>query len=134
MPKPAAGPNVEVAVVICAKPATVFRFFSDPARFAAWIGHGSAIQPKQGGTLALRSEHGPAAFGKITEWVENERITFTWGHEAGAGLPPDSSTVTITFRAVAGGTEVRLVHSGLPGEAAGGTQIGWRAHLGGLSN
>ena len=134
MTKPASSRDVEVTVVICAKPATVFAFFADPANFAAWIGHGSTIQPGKGGTIAMRSEHGGPAFGRILEWVENQRIVFTFGHEPGAGVPPDSSKVTITLREVAGGTEVHLVHSGLPGEAAAGADIGWRAHLGGLAN
>jgi uncharacterized protein YndB with AHSA1/START domain len=134
MTKPAFSPDVDVTVVICARPATVFAFFADPANFAAWIGHGSTIEPRKGGTVAVRSEHGPAALGRILDWVPDQRLVFTWGHEPGAGLPPDSSRVTVTLREVAGGTEVRLVHSGLPGEAAAGTNIGWRAHLSSLAN
>jgi len=39
------------AVVIRARRETVFRFFPDSTRFAAWWGSGSAIEPRPGGAV-----------------------------------------------------------------------------------
>jgi uncharacterized protein YndB with AHSA1/START domain len=98
------GPPVELALTIAARPETIFRFLTDPARFARWMGEGSVLEAEPGGRL---------------------RVGFTWGYEGdGQAVPVGSSTVEITLKPEADGTRVRLAAVG-PGEAvlASGTNV-----------
>ena len=45
------GRPVEVTLVIAARPETIFRYFTDPARFARWMGQGAVLDPEPGGRL-----------------------------------------------------------------------------------
>lgn len=129
-------PAIEVSTFIEAPVDVVFSFFADPARFALWFEHGSQIRPGRGGEVVLKSPMGPPASGPILEWIPNRKVVFAFGHPEGSGmLPPGSTTVTVLFAEVAGGTKVTVLHEGLPTErdraGAGG---GWRAALGRLSS
>jgi uncharacterized protein YndB with AHSA1/START domain len=121
---------IEVSLTVAARPATVFRFLSDPALVARWLGEGGLLERGVGGSVRVCSPMGPPALGRIVEWVEGERIAFTWGHAAEEGLlPPESTRVTITLTPECDGTRVVLRHSGLTraqGEEAGS---GWRHYL-----
>lgn len=44
---------VERDVLICARPATVFRFFTDTNRWAAWWGAGSEVEGRPGGKVRI---------------------------------------------------------------------------------
>ncbi len=129
--------DVEVRVLIAARPETIFRFFSDPERYRLWMGQESSIQPQMGGELVVRHGPNPAAVGRIVEWVVNERLVFSWGHrsgEAGATVPEGSTTVTITLHPTDEGTLVTLRHTGLPTEIdRQGHRAGWRYYLSQLS-
>src|SRR5688572_28233856 len=127
--------DVVVSVSIAAPPEAVFRYFSDPARFQAWIGPGSSLHPGMGGRLTIASAMGPPAHGSIVGWQSNSRVVFTWGHAAhSGGLPPDSSQVEVLFEELQGGTRVTLRHRGLSSpEQRQGSAMGWRYHLGTLS-
>jgi uncharacterized protein YndB with AHSA1/START domain len=54
---------VEVALTIAARPETIFRYFTDPARFARWMGEGSVLDATPGGRLRIGYHTGqsPAA-------------------------------------------------------------------------
>jgi uncharacterized protein YndB with AHSA1/START domain len=109
------GGPVEVTLVIAARPGTIFRYFTDPARFARWMGEASVLDPEPGGRLRVRYPTGQVAGGRVVAVEPDRRIVFTWGHEGdGQAVPAGSSTVEITLEPVADGTEVRLRHSGLP--------------------
>jgi uncharacterized protein YndB with AHSA1/START domain len=122
---------VEVALTIAARPATIFRYFTDPARFARWMGEASALDPEPGGRLRVGYPTGQVASGRVVAVETDRRIVFTWGDEGdGQAVPAGSSTVEITLEAVTGGTEVRLRHSGLPaGEPPPAHLAGWRHAL-----
>ncbi|GAA3165035.1 hypothetical protein GCM10010531_16810 [Blastococcus jejuensis] len=51
-----------------------------------------------------------------------------WGHAGSSVLPPGSSTVEVTFEAVAGGTKLTVEHRDLPIGEASQHAIGW-AHF-----
>jgi uncharacterized protein YndB with AHSA1/START domain len=129
--------DVEVRVLITARPETIFRFFSDSERYRLWMGPESSIQPRKDGELVVRHGPGPAAVGRIVEWVANERLVFTWGHRSGEGgetVPEGSTTVTITLHPTDEGTLVTLRHTGLPTEIdRQGHRAGWRYYLSQLS-
>jgi uncharacterized protein YndB with AHSA1/START domain len=129
MPDP--GRPVEVTLVIAARPATIFRYFTDPARFARWMGQGSALDPEPGGRLRVGYPTGRVAAGRVVAVEPDRRIVFTWGYEGdGQAVPAGSSTVEVTLEPVADGTEVRLRHSGLPaGEPPVAHLAGWRHAL-----
>ena len=109
------GAPVEVELSIAARPETIFRHFTDPARFARWMGAGSVLDPEPGGRL---------------------RVGYPTGQVAdGQAVPAGSSTVEITLEPEAGGTRVRLRHSGLPaGEPPAAHLAGWRHALATLSH
>ncbi len=131
------GDAVELSVIIAARPATIFRYLSDPTRMSAWLGAGATFEPRIGS--ALRLDFGPQGIvaGAIEEIVPDRRIVFTWGIEAGerhTGLPPGSSRVTVTLEPHPTGTRVTLRHDGLPTEVERQEhRFGWRHHLGQLS-
>jgi uncharacterized protein YndB with AHSA1/START domain len=122
---------VEVALTIAARPATIFRYFTDPARFARWMGEASVLDPEPGGRLRVGYPTGQVAGGRVVTVEPDRRIVFTWGYEGdGQTVPAGSSTVEVTLTPVAGGTEVRLRHSGLPaGEPPAAHLAGWRHAL-----
>lgn len=129
----------DVHLDIEAPPAIVWRFLSDPERFAAWIGAfagqpplpGTRIDPRVGGAIHVSYPHGHAGEGVFTEVVVEQRVVFTWGFSNGMhGLEPGASRIAITLTPVDGGTRVRLVHELLPSqELADQVGGGWAHYL-----
>lgn len=110
--------EVEVRTEIAARPSTVFRFLSDPARFQEWIGAGCTADLRVGGEITVRYPSGEVARGSVVELVPDRRLVFTWGYEGGArGLEAGSSRVAIELEPTASGTALVLRHSGLSTEA-----------------
>jgi len=131
-----AGETIELSVVVHASRATVFRFFSDPARFARWwAGPGGGIatlEPQVGGRVGIAYHGGRATMeGKVLEMREPERFVMSWGYSSGnEAVKPGASRVEVTLREHPEGTLLTLVHSGLPSaEQAKGHEFGWRHYL-----
>jgi uncharacterized protein YndB with AHSA1/START domain len=101
---------LECSVVICATRSTVFRFFKDSKRFAEWWGEGSRVDGRPGGALSIRYPDGTTASGTIQELVDDERIVFSYGYDAGQPVPPGSTRVTVTLHEHPEGTLVTLRH------------------------
>ena len=130
---------VEMRVTIAARASTVFRFFTEPERFAQWMGGGATGQPvpgttidaRPGGAMVVTYPGGARALGEVVEVDEPRRIVFTWGYEGGAnGMPPGSCRVTITLEETADGTSVTLRHEGISTEEVRkGHETGWRFYL-----
>jgi uncharacterized protein YndB with AHSA1/START domain len=116
-------------VTIAARRETVFRYFTDSERFAAWWGAGSRIEPRPGGAVHIRFPNGIVAGGEVVEVVPVERIVFTYGFESGQPMPLGASRVTITLEETARGTVVRLRHELPTAEARDEHVQGWRYHL-----
>ena len=68
---------LEKTVLICAKRETVFRYFTDPDRWAAWWGAGSSIEARPGGAMLIRYPNGVTASGRVVEVTPPEGIVFT---------------------------------------------------------
>jgi uncharacterized protein YndB with AHSA1/START domain len=122
-------------VLIRAPRSIVFRYFTDSARFAAWWGAGSTIDPTPGGAVVIRNPNAIVASGHVESISPDERIVMTYGYEnASHGMPPGSTRVTIVLREVAEGTELELVHE--LGTAAQREQheAGWRYQLSVFAN
>lgn len=102
--------RLERTILIKAPRETVFRFFTDPARWASWWGAGSTIDPRPGGQLMIRYPEGTEAVGEIIEIVPPDHISFTYGYAQGAPIVPGGSRVAIQLDAEAGGTRLNLTH------------------------
>lgn len=123
---------VELVTYIRATPGTVFRFFSDPERFARWWsapgGGRATIEPRVGGAVRIEYGNGAVMSGRVVEIVPERRFVLTWGYERGNdAVPEGQSRVEFTLDAAPGGTRLTLRHSGLPGaEQQRGHELGWR--------
>jgi len=120
--------RIELQVVIAARPATVFRYLSDPARFRAWMGDGAELGADR--SLSVRYPTGEVAEGRVIEMVEATRLVFSYGYRGNPAMGPGSTTVRIDLLPEGDGTRVVLVHENLPGrDAVSGHEGGWRHYL-----
>jgi len=120
---------LERTLVIEAARPTVFRFFTDAARWAAWWGAGSSIDARPGGRVLIRYPNGIQVLGEVLEIAEPERIVFTYGYESGKPIPPGGSRVTIRLEAVEDGTRLHLAHAFAEAEVRDQHVQGWRFQL-----
>jgi uncharacterized protein YndB with AHSA1/START domain len=121
-------------VVICATPETVFRFFTDSARWAAWWGAGSTIDAKPGGAVRIRYPDATEASGDVLEIAAPERLVFTYGYASGSPIPPGGSRVTIQLEPHEEGTLLRLTHEFADPAVRDQHVQGWRYQLSVFSN
>lgn len=126
---------LERTVLIRARPGTVFRYFTDSERFAAWWGAGSTIEARPGGPMRIRYPNGVVASGQVVEVVPDQRVVFTYGYEDPARpLRPGGSRVIVTLEERPEGTLVRLRHE-LPDAATRDEHVqGWRYQLAVFAN
>src|SRR5580700_2941486 len=89
--------RLDRTVVIRAACETVFRFFTDSARWASWWGAGSTIDPRPGGKVLIRYPNAVEVSGEVLEVLAPERIVFTYGYASGTPIPPGGSRVTISL-------------------------------------
>jgi uncharacterized protein YndB with AHSA1/START domain len=121
-------------VVIKAEPATVFRYFTDSARWANWWGAGSTIDATPGGKVYIRHPNGVEAMGEVLQVQSPREIVFTLGYASGAPMPPGSSRVTIRLEPDSGGTQLRLLHEFAEASPRDHHVQGWRFQLSLFSN
>jgi|SRR5579862_2336156 len=121
--------SLERTVVIRAVPETVFRFFTDSARWASWWGAGSTIDARPGGKVYIRHANGIESAGEVLEVNEPERIVFTYGFVSGKPIPPGSSRVTIRLEPDANGTRLYLLHEFSEAAPRDEHVQGWRFQL-----
>jgi uncharacterized protein YndB with AHSA1/START domain len=125
----------ETAVIvqrrIMARPATIFSFFTDPARWLRWQGVEATIEAVPGGEFRMNVVGDGYASGRFVEVDPPRRIVFSWGWELpGNPVPPGSSTVEIDLVPDGEATMVRLTHRGLPLPAARDQhRQGWAHYL-----
>jgi uncharacterized protein YndB with AHSA1/START domain len=126
---------LERTVLIRATRETVFRYFTDRDRFAAWWGEGSTIDARPGGVLRIRYPNGVLASGEVVEVVPPSRVVFTYGYEDPAKpVRPGGSRVVVTLDERKDGTLLRLRHE-LPDAAARDQHVqGWRYQLAVFAN
>lgn len=121
--------ELERSVRIAAAADTVFAYFTDPARWAAWWGAGSTIDARPGGSLLIRYPNAVEATGTVEAIDPPRQIVFTMGYPSGQPFPPGASRVTITLEATADGTLLRLTHATVDPAAREMFVQGWRYQL-----
>src|SRR2546430_7530896 len=121
--------HLDRTVVIKAKPETVFRFFTDSARWANWWGAGSTIDAKPGGKVYIRHPGGVESLGEVLEVRPPERVVFTYGFASGTPIPPGSSRVTIRLEPDPAGTRLHLLHEFAEAAVRDEHIQGWRYQL-----
>ena len=109
-------PVIKTITVRCA-PATAFRVFT--AHIGRWwplatYRVGSAVdcrfEPVVGGRLYQVAGDGTELlWGYVLAWEPPSLVAFSWQVQC---TPEEAQRIDVTFRPVAGGTEVRLVHAG----------------------
>src|SRR5580658_1197267 len=126
--------HLDRTVLIKARPETVFRFFTDSARWAGWWGAGSTIDARPGGKVYIRHPGGVETLGEVLEVLDGERIVFTYGYASGKPMPPGSSRVTILLKPDEAGTRLHLLHEFAEAGARDEHVQGWRFQLSLFSN
>ena len=127
--------SLERTVIIPARRETVFRYFTDSTRFAAWWGAGSQIDARIGGRMVIRHPGGVVATGEVVEVEPGRRIVFTYGYEdTKHTIPPGGSRVTVTLEDASGWTRLSLRHDIADEKARDHHIQGWRYNLAVFSN
>src|SRR5882724_4180479 len=121
--------SLDRTVVIRALPETVFRFFTDSARWANWWGAGSTIDPMPGGKVYIRHPGGIEVLGEVLEVRDPERIVFTYGFASGKPMAPGTSRVTIRLEPDEAGTRLHLRHEFAEAAPRDEHVQGWRFQL-----
>ena len=116
-----------------ATPDAAWRLWTDPEQLVRWMGSRATLEPRPGGVFRLEYSSGDVAAGAYVEVDPERRVAFTWGWEAEPTFGPGTSTIEVAFEKVAaGGTLLRLLHSGMPSDLRGNVDEGWRYFLGRL--
>jgi uncharacterized protein YndB with AHSA1/START domain len=121
--------RLDRTVLIRASRETVFRFFTDSARWAAWWGAGSTIDARPGGEVRIRYPNGIEVLGEVLDLLAPERIVFTYGYASGQPIAPGTSRVTIRLEASDEGTRVHLSHEFAEEPVRDQHVQGWRFQL-----
>lgn len=112
------------SIVVAADRAAVFDYFTVPERIVRWMGDFAILDPRPGGEFTL-DINGVPVRGAYVEVDRPRRLTISWGHAGSDRLPPGASTLEVTFTTVEEGTQVSIVHSGLPEPDAEKHAAGW---------
>lgn len=117
------------SVVLPVSPDEAFRLITEPERLRRWKTVTATVDLRAGGEYRFTVLPGHVAAGTYKEVVPGQRVVFGWGWDGDPDLPKDSSTVTITVEAVAGGSRVTLVHEGLTAQQTVAHAEGWNHFL-----
>ena len=121
--------RLDRTIVIRARPATVFEFFTNSQDWAAWWGAGSSIDARPGGRLLIRHPNGIEVTGEVIDLRAPERIIFSYGYASGGPIPPGGSQVTIRLDGHPSGTLLQLTHEFSDAGARDEHVQGWRFQL-----
>ena len=121
-------------VTIAAPRETVFSFFTDSERWAAWFGKGSTIDANVGGRVSIKFPGNVDVSGEVLELHAPQHLCFSYGYESGKPFPPGASRVTIRLEEAGSATRLHLTHE-FPDEASRHEHVqGWRYQLSLFSN
>ena len=121
--------RLDRSVIIHARPAIVFEFFTRDEDWAAWWGAGSRIDARPGGAVLIRHANGVEVVGEVLELEAPTRIAFTYGYAKGSPIPPGGSRVTVRLDGHPAGTLLQLTHEFADVETRDQHVQGWRYQL-----
>ncbi len=122
--------TVRREVEIAAPPAAVFAFLTHPEKIMRWMGTEATVEPHLDGLYLVNVTGEDTAEGRFTEVIPVHRLAYTFGWKGRDKVPPGSSLIEIDLIERAGGTLLRLTHSGLPdAEACAAHEQGWTHYL-----
>lgn len=112
--------------------ATVFDLFTTETGLCRWMAREATIDLRPGGTFRWVHDDGVAATGEYVDVDPHDRVSFTYGWEAGpyAEMGPGASSVDVSFEVTDTGTRVTVEHSGVPSAFVEAHQGGWTYFLG----
>ena len=125
--------EVSYTLRICARPETVWRYWTEPERMCEWWGASADLDPRPGGTCRVELGGGPVMEGEFVEMVPYERIVFRFGWaptEGAPDVPPRSTVVEVTLTADGEDTVLNLRHTGIPAPHRAEHRTGWGHFLG----
>jgi activator of HSP90 ATPase len=108
-------------LVVSAPPADVYEAFVNPRKHAAFTGSAATGSGRVGGTFTAWDGY---ISGVNRELSPGKKIVQAWRTTEWPKGAADSQ-VELTFKAVKGGTQVRLVHENVPAEQAAAYRQGW---------
>lgn len=126
--------SVNRSILIQADVDTVFTFFTDSARWSAWWGAGSTVEPRVGGAIRIRHSNGFESTGEVLEIAAPERFVFTYSLQAARPVRAEESRVTIRLEAHGTATLVSVTHDVADAAVSELLPQGWRFHLSLFSN
>ncbi len=126
--------TVRREVQIAAPQAAVFAFLTDPEKILRWMGTEATVEPRLDGLYLVNVTGKDIAQGRFTEVIPVHRLAYSFGWQGREKVPPGSSLIEIDLIEQAGGTLLRMTHSGLPdAEARAGHEQGWAHYMGRLA-
>src|SRR5438876_11250076 len=121
---------VEHEVRVAASPASVFDYFTDPAKMVKGMGTEATLDPRPGGVCRINPSGQVAMLGEFVEVDRPRRVVFTWGWETALfKTPPQSTLVEVSLTPDGEDTVVRLAHRRLKPEAVALHRAGWQHYL-----
>lgn len=116
--------TIKQKVKFKAPPKVIYSLLTDAKKYAAITGKKAVIGKTAGAAFSV---YGGQAKGIIVELVRNKRIVQAWrGHSFPEGI---FSMATFNLKATTdGGTELVLIHRGVPKEMIPFIETGWRKY------
>lgn len=121
--------DLERTLFIQAPPEVVFRYFTVPHKIVSRGVREAAMELVPGGMVRWKIQSGEVMVGEVVELDPPHHFVFTWGWEGSDDMPPGTSRVELTFTGKNGGTELHLLHSGIPLSTYDDHVSGWDRHL-----
>jgi uncharacterized protein YndB with AHSA1/START domain len=112
------GTSIKVVRVIQSPPEMIWGALTQASGLREWLCDEARVEPRRGGRIQMNWREGYEVCGVFTSFSPPRSLAFTW-----AGLDdPGESSVRFALKPVEGGTQVRLIHSGL---GTGKKWAGW---------
>ena len=115
-----------------ATPDKVFDHFVEPELLVRWMGDRARLVARDGGEVSV-DINGGLIRGHYVRLDRPGLIEVAWGEAGNDLMPPGATRLVVRLEAVAGGTLLTLVHSGLHPTEAAKHGIGWPHFLGRLA-
>lgn len=122
---------IDYSIRIEAPAALVFEMLTDAELLIEWMAREAKVDRRPGGSFRWVYENGDVVLGEFVEIEPPRRLVLAYGWElpTSRAIPPGSTRVEITLEEADGGTELRLVHLGLPAAEIESHRGGWAYFL-----